>query len=155
MLEVLPTTIDHIVNLAPRIRPADKLESELLGKHPVEALIEGLAFAKESTWSFVEDGMVLCILGVHPHTLNEHIGIPWMLASEEAFTSHIRFLKQSKPVLKVLTMGYQQLLNLVHKDNDKAIHWLRWLGFEFDKDELINGQIPEGFRLFSMNMEIE
>lgn len=61
------------------------------------------------------------------------IGTPWLLMSDEIYNrSHARqFVPESKRWVNSIQERYKVLVNFVDKDNDRAIKWLRLLGFTF------------------------
>ncbi|MDE3021849.1 MAG: hypothetical protein KGI54_08320 [Pseudomonadota bacterium] len=126
----VPTLMAHVIELSHTMREADVTEVALLGYNPRQALELSYLLSKKC-WTYIEDGKVLCIVGITKAPDDNNTGIPWMLATEEAFSNKARFLRANSPMLEELSQGYSGLWNIVHKGNRKAIRWLEWLGFEF------------------------
>lgn len=131
MLECVPCTLEHIEQLKPRMREADRVELELATGQSPEFILEESFRVSDKTFAYLEDGIVLCVFGVTAHPQMEGAGIPWLIASEEAVSKVHRFIRRCKEVIDELSAPYRVLLNMVHAENKVAIRWLIWCGFKF------------------------
>lgn len=147
MIIVRPPTQSDIKAVAANMRPMDALECRVVGGcEPLEALREGVA---ESIWSYaVEvDDTVICVFGIASDGLMGENGCPWLLAVN-GFERHARtILTISKSHLIRMREEFETLANWVHAHNRNAIRYLKFLGFEFGEETIING---EPFLPFSM-----
>lgn len=131
MLECIKCTPEHIEQLKPRLREADRIELTLAtGKSPEEALDDAIHLSTES-YVWVERGVVLCVFGVVQHPEDTGVGIPWLMASDEAVTVGKRLVRHCGKKIEELSVGYRLLFNMVYQENRVAIRWLQWCGFTF------------------------
>lgn len=147
MIQFLVTNREHIDQLKPKLREADRIEMLALGFDPEVALEYSVLVSDGACWSVMDDENVLGILGVSTHPEDPSVGVIWMLSSDEAFSSPRRFLQHNKPIIEGLSKGYRLLTNFIHKDNLKAIKWLKWCGFTFDMGG-VTQSAPKDFILF-------
>ena len=131
MLECVPCTLEHIEQLKPRMREADRVELELATGQSPEFILEESFRVSEHTFTFLEDGLVLCVFGVSSHPQMEGAGIPWLIASDEAEAKGKSLVRYCKEKIDLLSAPYRVLLNMVHAENKVAIRWLIWCGFKF------------------------
>lgn len=121
-----PTLFD-IDYLARNARQADKDEALLFaGKTIWEALNETKdIFDNSFVWEV--DGRLVCMYGVTP--VSDKVGVIWFLATDE-FDNYKDFVKKHcKKVCNILLMGYDHVYNYVYVGHDKALRWVKWLGF--------------------------
>ncbi len=123
-------TIEHAAWLGPRLRQADVLEVEAASGVPAaDALVQAVQNSWQAhTWML--DGQPLFIAGVVGHPDDEKLGIPWMLASDEADRHPRRYLAGAHEYVKSFFERHDTLLNFVDNRNIKAQRWLHWLGFQ-------------------------
>lgn len=144
--EPLPSDVEAIGR---NMRAIDALEcAEGSGLFPVEAVRLGI---EESTFCRVAvvEGEPVCVFGVAPEALLGATGIPWLLGVE-GFERHSRdILRYSRPAVRHMLSMYPHLKNIVHSDNQHAIHWLRWCGFTIG-EEVPAGRNGAMFRLFEL-----
>lgn len=128
-MEIVPATIDHAADLAPRLRALDLAEITAASGRPVsEVLAESL---DRAVWAetLLVDGVPEAIGGLGTCSLMFGPGIPWMVASDRATERRRWFLGESRRQVRRMLGHYQQLENRVDARNDPAIRYLRWLGF--------------------------
>jgi hypothetical protein len=134
--------------LAPNLRQADK--DEVWASHglgPLEALQFSFLLSEEANTIISDNEDIIGMFGVTKHG---DIGIPWLLMSDDIYQpSHVRqFVPTSKKWVKEVQERYKILVNYVAQDNDKAIKWLRLLGFTFISLEPNYGVNPKPFYEF-------
>jgi hypothetical protein len=121
-----------VVELAARMRAGDVAELRACNHFDTLAVVRQGVETSPLCWSVLHDGEVLCIFGaapLRPQLLLEHVGVPWMLATE-AMTRHRRALTALPPAyIARMLDAYPRLLNFVHAENHHAIRWLRRLNF--------------------------
>ncbi len=127
--EVVPTTTDHVVDLALDMRQEDQDEIWAAAHFtPWEALVSSIRLTDE-TYTGLADGKVLCIFGIGTASLMSNIGVPWML-SANLVAKHTRaWARGSKVVFKHMAKGTDRLENCVDARYTSAVRWLAWLGF--------------------------
>lgn len=89
----------------------------------------------------------VCIMGVNED--NEGNGIVWFIATDEFEKNRFYFARHCKKCAEALMSKYKLLYNYVHADHQKAIRWLKWLGFEFS-EPLTLGVNKETFYRFEI-----
>ena len=137
MLEIVDALHSDAIELAPQLRPIDKLEVEATGNTPEKSLINSFNLPKSRVYSGVDsDRKVIFMCGVSQCPNNPKNGVIWMLTSELAQEHKKSILKLSKPKLKDLCTGFSNVYNLIHKDNKSSIRWLEWCGFEVLKNRV-------------------
>jgi hypothetical protein len=151
--EVVPTTVEHVLELSETMRTADQAEIWASGNYtPFEGLTQSIRLTEETMTGLV-DGHVLCIFGVGKTTLTSPVGFPWMLSSV-LVDSHIRpWARGSKMAFEHMTKAYnvKHLRNHIDARYTEAVRWLKWLGFTIHPAEPFGmEQLP--FHLFTWDM---
>lgn len=134
--------------LAPNLREEDK--SEVWASHglkPLEALQFSFILSEECNTIISDNEDIIGMFGV---TNFGDVGVPWLLMSDEIYKpSHAKqFVPQSKKWVSEVQKRYKLLVNYVAQENDKAIKWLRLLGFTFISLEPNFGVNPKPFYEF-------
>jgi ribosomal protein S18 acetylase RimI-like enzyme len=133
-VEIVPLTTDHMLALAPRLRPMDALEVQCMA--PDQPVHEALADAAKGSFrgraGFLDGDLVAC-WGVAARTPFAVEGTPWLLATDALERPEARraFVRHGRAERNNLVAGFQRLWNFVHEDNRVAIRWLRHMGFRF------------------------
>lgn len=152
--EIVPATQAHAAELSPLVRQADRDEfMAASGQTADEVLADGL-FMSSSVWAGMLDGRVVCMFGVAPMPDCPGVGVPWMVGSTRLDECAAVFLRQCRRsgIIRRMLESYPVLINAVDCRNERAIAWLKWLGFSFDKP------IPYGvsglpFQVFEMRAD--
>ena len=126
--EVRPATDELLAEIASRPRQADVDELWAAGRlTPDEAMRMGLRFG--DTHVGIVDGEPVCAFGVTPISSLTGLGAPWMVGST-ALDAHFRgFLRGCGPVVEAMLERWPCLVNYVDARNQRAVKWLKWLGF--------------------------
>lgn len=115
------------------MREADKIEAACVStKARGDLLFDCLNHSSEAHVAYFDGGNVFAMFGVGKHTALGD-GVPWMVATDEILLCKKMFFKTAKQVLGAWLNSYGRLWNIVHTDNDKAIYFLKRLGFTFGK----------------------
>ena len=151
MLTIHTLTPDRIVRCALSLRDADQAELDAAGvDDPAEILAEALpacSWSYEAQWN---DRPVF-MYGVRPMPGNE-IGIPWMLSTvhlEQA--ERVAVARLARKVVKQMRAEFPVLTNMVHADNEDAIKFIQWLGFDVSERRVGPG---EQFRQFMWRRDV-
>lgn len=141
--EIVPTTKDHILELAETMRKADRDEIWASSRlRPYEALRLGVAMSEEPLTGLL-NGKVVCIFGISKPSVISDKASPWLLASDLLPRVAITFLRLNKVYMDEVKKRYKFLENYVDCRNVEAIKWLKWLGFKmsmphpYGPDELL------------------
>lgn len=135
MYEVLPTTIGHMVDLAENMRGANVDEVWASHRHRPGMAVYGAVTQSEASQTWLSDGQVLCIFGVHRLSELSSVGSPWLLSSEAVLKHTREFFRTSKREFMSMTQDYSFLYNYADARDAYALHWLKWLGFEIEDAE--------------------
>lgn len=122
MLEITPGDHLDVLTLAARLMPADAAELEAAG-FTVEECLQGVELQ-----ALRYDGTLVCLFGAVP--AGDGLGVPWMLCTTDLqnVPRHAMALVSAK-----VAMGWRErftrMVNLVHRHNEQAIRFVRYLGF--------------------------
>lgn len=149
-VEVVPAQYWHADAIAANPREADVAELYAQAHvSPEQAMTLGLRLARNARTGFV-DGEAVCMFGVTPYSILRGWGNPWMVGSRALERMSVRkaLLRHARAELADMQATYSLLFNFVDDRNERAHHWLRWLGFTLS-DPMPYG--PDGlpFRFFN------
>ncbi|WP_338506408.1 hypothetical protein VRB95_11030 [Erwinia aphidicola] len=134
-VEIIPTTQQHIDELLPHVRQADKDEFWATAMMTADQVLQyGL---KHSTgcWTGLADGAVVTIFGVTPASLLTGYGTPWLVASDRLDQYSRAFIRHSRPLLAAMLTRFPRMENYVDARNTAAKQWLHWMGFTIHDPE--------------------
>lgn len=130
---LIPTTVEDVEYIAPRLREADRQECiAATGKDPLEILKMSLLIGDITLTLTATDGTRVGLLGVAKSPLPD-AGVIWLCATDDIYQYQMTFLRRSKKVLPKLLELYPVLHNAVDARNELHIKWLKWMGFTFIK----------------------
>ena len=128
--EVVPATLEHVLELAENMREADREEVWAAAHYtPEQAALFSLEASRDTTTGLA-DGKVVCMFGVGAAAIISTTGVPWLLTTDLVNKHAKPFLRRNKKVVKEMLVTYPFLRNYVDERNTVAIKWLRWLGFD-------------------------
>ena len=134
---VRPATIKDAIQLAPKVRVADREEIRASnGISPLEALVTPFSIDKSKNYTIVgnlNEG-VIGMFGACP-TKDPAYGVAWLISSEDLFKHTKQFMKECPYWISQMGNGYEYLYNWIDRRNWKSMKWLQFLGFE-PKDEM-------------------
>lgn len=124
---------EDIFDLAANMRADDIAEVEALGNTPEAALKHAYAHSK---FAYVarKDGLVLGAFGVGDSSILGNVGCAWMLTTEaaEMYAARRELVKTAPAVVLSFLEHYDILLNYVDARYERALRWLRFLGFTIE-----------------------
>lgn len=126
---IVPATQEHVEQMLPHVRKADRNEVMASSGLPVEDLLARSVRNAEMAWAGLVDDKVACIFGVTGASFLSETGYPWMIGTHLVERHAKPFLRRNRPIVKTMLNRYPYLKNYVDVRNIKAIEWLRWLGF--------------------------
>lgn len=129
MYAIVPATQDHVAQMLPNVRQADRDEVMASSGQRVEEILGRCVRRAEMAWSGMVDDEVACIFGVEGASLLSETGYPWMIGTDLIERHAKPFLRRNRKMVGVMLERYPYLINYVDARNTKAIEWLRWLGF--------------------------
>ena len=129
--QVVPTTLEHVFELAENMREEDVAEVWAASHvSPIEAITGSMLYT-EDTLTGLADGRVLCIFGIGQASLISLKGLPWFLSTDLVDEHPLAMARGSMIVFKnmIKHSGFTQLENYVDARYAIAVRWLEWLGF--------------------------
>lgn len=130
MLPVRPAQPGDALALAPRLRPADRMEIRARsGDAPLQALQQGIADSQPACAVLSRSGDVVAVFGVVPHPHFAQAGIVWLLGADELVAEPRAFLRSAEYWIARLHRRYLVLGNFIDARNTVHLRWLQWLGF--------------------------
>lgn len=137
---------DLVLSVADRLASMDDMEARIMSKtDPREAMMQSVRRSVDMGGIVLVcmiDGSPELVCGACRNELLSGNGQIWMLHTDEVERKqHRKFVKLSRIVLEALVQGSHcdYLDNWCLAENTRAIRWLQWLGFHFDRDMEING----------------
>lgn len=126
MIELVPAKLTHVGPIAHNMRAIDRLEAKAMGRTPKDALRIGLRTSL-SSFTALEDGKPIAMLGVVPASLLSGTALIWMLGTDRVFRHGRGLLTIAPPVLAEWLTTFSVMENLVAVCNHVAIRLLtRW-----------------------------
>lgn len=130
MITTEPPTLEHVLELARRIRPADADEVRALGfTDPAVAIIESLNVSL-SALAFLIDGELACIFGYASAGIVDNAAVPWLITTDTVDRHPVAFARLTRRVLAMLRQEFPTLENVADARHSVSVRWLRWLGFD-------------------------
>jgi hypothetical protein len=154
MDELRETTSEHLDAIAANARKADVFECYFLNGKPFNETLQDALRVSRSTTTWMHNGKPAAVYGVS--LIKGEKASPWLLGSKlmdsflepGSIRNHTRFMKQSRWVIGGWQQMYESLENYVWKENEKAVEWLRALGFEIHSAKPF-GKFREPFHKFT------
>ena len=127
--EIRRPTLDDVIDLAPRLREADKLELYRMSHLDPQTALEASFNASPFCLCGVGDGRVECMFGVGTNSPLSNVGRPWFLTTEVTIHNADIFKAHTPRVVEMMKEGYDYLENWVDSENVVAVYWLQKHGF--------------------------
>jgi hypothetical protein len=147
VIRLVPAELHHIRPIAARMRECDRIEAAAFGHSPEGALVLGLKGSVDCYTALV-DGEPEAMLGLMPKNVIEGEGLPWMLGSDAIYRNARATMVLSRRMIEHWHDSLPRLSNLVAAGNDRAIRYLRRLGFEVGVERTMIGGVE--FVTFAM-----
>jgi hypothetical protein len=137
---VRPSVEDDAALLAPSLRQADVEEIEAAsGMSPLDALRKGYETSLQPLTA-VWRGRPIAMFGCVRETPD--IGRIWMLGSDGVVKAKSRFIRESRPWFRHISLPFKGVTNIVDMRNSVHIRWLRWCGVRFVGIVKTEGGLP-------------
>ena len=128
MIEVVPATAAHADTMAPLMSAQDVAEIEAMGFTPRQALGYSLDGSTVADCALV-DGVPAALWGICPRSLVGERALLWMLGTPAVQQNAKALLVLSRYFADWAQQRYPVLEALIDSRHDKALRWVRWLGF--------------------------
>lgn len=129
-----PATWDDVDFVSKHMREEDKEECMAGGLMPNHALSLSYEGALVSYTLLTPNSYIpAAILGVGLSNFGPHMGVIWMLGTDDIRKYKVTFLKNCKPMLNDLyeITNRECFYNYTYSKNTLHHAWLKWLGFKF------------------------
>lgn len=124
--KVIKATLDHIKQISPFIREADKKEVFASSGLEIEKALEQSISVDGYHYAGFIDEKLICIFGIGRIG---NIGVPYLIGTDE-IEKHKRVVAiHSKGFIDKYKREFDYMVNFVDARNKLAIKWLEWLGF--------------------------
>lgn len=144
-LRLVPGAVDHIPDLAWRLRPIDIIECTAMGRTAQQALQHGLAASAQS-WTALIDGEPHAMFGIVVGSAASGDAIPWFLGSAQVARHARALIAEGPELLRTMHRHGRTLSNFVSCDNHQAIRLLEHWGFTMEQEHIVMRGVP--FRRF-------
>lgn len=129
MIRVVPATAEHAERMAPVMRKEDSTEVLALGYSPLEALRYSLKESMIAETALLGEDVV-AMWGATAQTQLGHKALMWMLGTDLVPKHPRELLRGSKSFVEHIQSKYPLLECLVDKRYEKAVRWIKWMGFK-------------------------
>jgi len=126
---IVRATLDHIRKLKDNLRPHDRLECELLGSSPEDAMKLALTIDLATYTALDSQSRPFAMFG--SGIKHEGGGYIWMLGTPDVMKHKRAFIRASREWVKYLTKPFGVTSNVVLKDNRQSVRWLKFCGAKF------------------------
>ena len=135
--KVVVATEDHIEDIYPFMRKADKIEVACMGHEPKESLQTAFKQDDVTLTALDKDDVPFAMFGVGQVNGLAYI---WLLGTDALLDNSYNFIKASRKYVQLFTKPYGCVFNFVHKDNELALRWLRFCGARFIANHQFSSQ---------------
>lgn len=137
-MKLVAAEASHIPFLAENMREYDRVECWASGHVPAAALSHAL---RASLWALtaIVDDHPHAMMGVVSRNMAEGVGVPWMLGTDRVYDHARDMIRNAPAVIGEMHTTFPILENLVSAGNDRAIRFLRHVGFEIWDDVIMVG----------------
>lgn len=134
---IRPARQSDILDIAAHMRAEDTAEIWHSSRvTPWSALYRGMRDS-DATFVIERNGVPVAMFGVVGE--KGRWGSPWMLGTDELKNCK-SLLRECRVRLDEYLKEYHYLANAVWAENTVHIEWIKWLGFQFEGEELRNGE---------------
>ena len=136
--KIVKATEEHVAPIVADMRAMDALEVKCMGTTPKDALLAGLNNDLH-TFSVLDlEDNPLAMFG--SGGLEEGPGYVWLRASDRFKVARKEFVRVSRLWVNTIIKPFTFCGNVVHKDNEQALRWLKFCGATFLKELQIDNQ---------------
>lgn len=129
MITVVPAIMEHAERMAPVMRKEDSTEVLALGYSPLEALRSAINESMIAETALLGDDIV-AMWGATANTQLGHKALMWMLGTELVPKHPRELLRGSMSFVEHVQSKFPLLECLVDTRYEKAVRWIKWMGFK-------------------------
>jgi len=139
-IEIVRAEREHLEPIAANMRAADAQEVWAASRESPLAALEDSYQKSSFAYTGLVGGEPVGMFGVGDVNILAGVGAPWLLGTDGMMKIPKRlFLERSRLMVEGWRARYRLLSNYVDGRNTVSIRWLKWLGFEFREDVVMNG----------------
>lgn len=86
-----------------------------------------------AAWAGTVDGEVAAIFGIARRSRVSSVGVPWLLATHAMDLVPITVARRSRVYFDRMARAFPLMENYVLAENQAAVNWLKWLGFDMEE----------------------
>src|SRR5689334_14792490 len=132
MIELREARVEDIEAIIPHLRLHDKKTIERLQLDAI-GLLKKTFENGSPVYTATIDGAPAWMWGLVKKSLLA-TWVLWMLTTDMIHENPVKFLRQSRTIVKSLHATYGTIEGLVDSDFEISVRWLRWLGFREVRD---------------------
>ncbi len=144
-IRLVPADAAHVIDLAPRLRPVDRIECAAMGHSAGQALRHGLLVSAQ-VWTALEGDRPTAMFGVVAGSAAGGDAIPWFLGSDHVSRHARTLITQGPTIVAAMHRHGRRLCNFVSSENRQAIRLLEHWGFTVEQDHVVMREVA--FRRF-------
>jgi len=137
--EIVVATVEHAIELAPKLREFDMLECTAMGISPLSALVLGIEESDQVYTILSPEGEAIGIFGSGVNPMFPYV---WLLGSDGIRERAYEFIKDSPRIAQELVRPYGYAKNYVYAEYKDSIRWLEWMGATFDYEKVYFDEHP-------------
>jgi hypothetical protein len=138
MLRVVKADEESVYHVGTNLRKQDWDEViGLTGKDPVQVLLQSRELSLQTYAGLSPDGEPIILFGIGFNEASEHIGVPWMVATNKLLQHSREFLVKCRYWFDYFQKDFIALTNVVDKRNTVSRRWLAHLGCVFGPEVIL------------------
>lgn len=135
MISIVPADQLHIPYLVENLRAEDRAELVTSGLEPMWAFSTSIELSHEA-WTALDDGEPIAMWGLLAESIiGSPVGYPWLLTTYGVERHRLRFIRENRRWLASVLTRYPRLEVGVDAKYQRALTWLRHLGFTIQPGE--------------------
>lgn len=140
-VEVVTARLTDVGPIANRMREADRIECAALGRTPKDALRAGLRTSMKPLTVLI-DGGPEAMMGVAPVSMLSGRGLIWLLGTDALYREKRAWALLAPRIIDDMLQTFREVENVVAVENERAILFLRHMGFHIGGTVRHHGGVP-------------
>lgn len=128
MIEMVPSTLAHGVEIAMQLRDHDREEFYKFGLDPVLEIPKNIQTSVVAQTALV-DGEVAMVWGLKQNSLLSGVNV-WLITTRTIEKKSYQFLAKSRRAVMEALAEHSYLYCYVDAAYETSVRWLEWMGFE-------------------------
>ena len=136
-VNIIPSVLDDVLELAPNLRLDDINEVTALGSNPERSLLKGFIYS-DKCYTVKLNNKTIGMFGVSSYKMPKGFASIWFLGSDDLFTIPITFVREGRNYINKFMQDFDILVNAVDSRNISHFKWIEKCGMSFASSILIN-----------------